>query len=447
MIRPFSAERLRAMYPDGHGNASARRLSRLWATVFALGLAPRRWVRIEVVGRRTGRPTRFPLGMADLDGCWYLVSMLGERCNWVKNARAAGGLVTIRHGRSAHSQLVEVPVGERAAVLRRYLQKVPGGRPHIPCGVHASPSELEAIAGRYPVFRVVSANESNGGKSALPARRRPRLWWVLIGIALVLALIIAVVGALISRPEPAPLALPDRTAAAPVGPLEGDWSVTAGSVAGFRVAQTVLGFGSEVVGRTRGVTGTIAIAAGTVTTATFRVALPTVTVSGKHERQLATSLTTSTHPIATIRLARLVRLSPAFAAGATVRTTARGYLTLRGITKLVAISFAARRNGLELQVAGSIPVSFARWRIQDPAGFGFLGSLADHGTAEFLLTLRRAERPQGQKPARRPDGPLLSRVDLGRRDSAGRVGAARRGGWSRPPVTFGPVVRGATEVL
>jgi hypothetical protein len=37
MIRPFSAERLRAMYPDGRANASARRLSRLWATVFALG--------------------------------------------------------------------------------------------------------------------------------------------------------------------------------------------------------------------------------------------------------------------------------------------------------------------------------------------------------------------------------------------------------------------------
>ena len=69
-----------------------------------------------------------------------------------------------------------------------------------------------------------------------------------------------------------------------------------------------------------------------------------------------------------------------------------GYLTLRGSTRSVVITLTARRDGSELQVAGSMPVSFARWGIKDPAGFGFLGSLADHGTAEFLLTLRRAER-------------------------------------------------------
>jgi hypothetical protein len=42
-----------------------------------------------------------------------------------------------------------------------------------------------------------------------------------------------------------------------------------------------------------------------------------------------------------------------------------------------------------LQVAGSIPVSFAEWGIQGPGGAGFFGSLADHGSAEFLLTLHR----------------------------------------------------------
>jgi len=151
----------------------------------------------------------------------------------------------------------------------------------------------------------------------------------------------------------------------------------------------VLGFRGEVVGRTPTVTGTITIAGARLATAVFRVDLRSVTVSGKKEAQLATSLSTLTYPIATIRLARPVRLSPAFAAGATVRAAARGYLTLRGVTRLVTISFAARRNGSELQVAGSIPVRFERWRIQDPASFGFLGSLADHGSAEFLLILRR----------------------------------------------------------
>jgi hypothetical protein len=146
---------------------------------------------------------------------------------------------------------------------------------------------------------------------------------------------------------------------------------------------------SDVVGRTRAVSGTIAVTDARLTTAIFRVSLAAVTVSGKKEPQLATSLRTSADPIATIRLARLIRLTPAFASGAVVRETAPGYLTLRGISKLVAITFTARRNGTELQVAGSIPVSFVRWHITGPAGFGFLGALADHGSAEFLLTLRR----------------------------------------------------------
>jgi deazaflavin-dependent oxidoreductase (nitroreductase family) len=390
MIRLFSAEGLRAMYPDGRADASARKLSQLWARVFALGLAPRRWVTLEVAGRRTGRPTRFPLGMADLDGGWYLVPMLGGQCNWVKNVQAADGAVIIRHGRAVHRQLVEVPVADRPAILRRYLRKVPGGRPHIPCGPDASTADLEAIASRYPVFRVVPASGGSDSKYEVPARRAHRLRWILIGFGVALVLIVAGVGALVNRSAPAPLALPGRAATAPAGQLYGVWHVSAGSIAGFRVPQTVLGFGSDVVGRTRAVTGTMAIARTGVTAAGFRVALTTITVSGKKQPQLATSLNTSADPVATIRLARLIRLTPAFAAGATVTDKATGYLTLRGITRPVQITFTARRNGSELQMAGSIPVSFPRWSIKDPAGFGFLGSLADHGTAEFLLTLRRA---------------------------------------------------------
>ena len=48
----------------------------------------------------TGAVTRFPLGMADVDNQWYLVSMLGENCNWVKNVRAAGGRATLRRRRA-----------------------------------------------------------------------------------------------------------------------------------------------------------------------------------------------------------------------------------------------------------------------------------------------------------------------------------------------------------
>lgn len=148
------ADRLRRMYAGGRGNAEARRFARLWITVIGSGLLPRRWVVLQVPGRRTGRVTRFPLGMADLDGRWYLVSMLGERCNWVQNVRAADRRVVLRRRRASNCELVEIPVDQRAVVLRRYLQKVPGGRPHIPVAPDAPLSDFEPVAARYPVFRV-----------------------------------------------------------------------------------------------------------------------------------------------------------------------------------------------------------------------------------------------------------------------------------------------------
>ena len=151
---PFSDDALRAMYATGHADATAGRLARMWAAVFSLGLAPARWVTLEVPGRKSGQPTRFPLGMADLDGQWFLVPMLGGQCNWVQNVRAAHGHALIRHGRTSACTLAEIPIGDRPRVLKRYLQKVPGARPHIPVSRDADINEFAAIAARYPVFLV-----------------------------------------------------------------------------------------------------------------------------------------------------------------------------------------------------------------------------------------------------------------------------------------------------
>lgn len=159
---PFSDDDLRSMYAGGRGDATARRFARAWAAVFAAGLAPRRWVTLEVPGRRSGRARRFPLGMADLDGRWYLVAMLGEDCHWVQNVRAAHGLVTLCHGRRRACRLVEVAPPARPEVLRRYLAKVPGARPHVAVARDAPLAEFAAVAGRYPVFLVRPAEEAGG---------------------------------------------------------------------------------------------------------------------------------------------------------------------------------------------------------------------------------------------------------------------------------------------
>src|SRR5664279_2154354 len=119
-VRRRQYDRLRAMYVGGRGNATARRYAWFWNRAFRLGLLPRRWVSLEVRGRRTGKVTRFPLGLADVGDQWYVVSMLGE-CNWVRNVRAAQGRVTLRRRRARAVRLLEVPVDERAPVIRRYV--------------------------------------------------------------------------------------------------------------------------------------------------------------------------------------------------------------------------------------------------------------------------------------------------------------------------------------
>ena len=147
-----SDDQLRQMYAGGRGNATARRYARVWGRAFPWLPLSRRWVSFEVRGRKTGQPVRFPLGLADLDGRWYLVSMLGE-CNWTKNLRAAGGeCAFLWRGRRWPQRATEVPVLERPRILARYVEKVPGGRPHIPVPVGASLADFAAIADRYPAF-------------------------------------------------------------------------------------------------------------------------------------------------------------------------------------------------------------------------------------------------------------------------------------------------------
>ena len=76
---------------------------------------------------------------------------------WVHNVRAAGGKAVLRHGRREEIRLEEVPASERAPILKAYLQRAPGARPHVPVDKDAALSEFEKIAAAIPVFRVLSA--------------------------------------------------------------------------------------------------------------------------------------------------------------------------------------------------------------------------------------------------------------------------------------------------
>lgn len=132
-----------------------RSLNRLWARVLAAGLLSRPCdMTLEVRGRRTGRVVTLPVVVIDYGGARYLVSMLGENANWVRNVRAANGRAILRRRGIQHIELEEVPTPERAPILMRYLEIAPGARPHFPVDLRSPPTEYERIANLYPVFRI-----------------------------------------------------------------------------------------------------------------------------------------------------------------------------------------------------------------------------------------------------------------------------------------------------
>jgi YceI-like domain len=226
--------------------------------------------------------------------------------------------------------------------------------------------------------------------AARPARRR-RWWrWITGGLAALAVLAVGAIGAVVElTPGAAPLALPTQ-AAAPAGPLDGSWQAAAGSVAGFRVRETVIGFSNDVTGRTGDVTGMAVLTGAAISRATFRISLGAIRVDGKtRQPQLVKSLGVTAHPVATITLARPVPLPAAFSSGAVITRTVAATLTLNGVLRRVLVTLSARRDGTAIDAAGSLPVAFPDFHIPGPAGFGFFGSLASHGTAEFRLVLRR----------------------------------------------------------
>jgi Domain of unknown function (DUF385). len=144
----------RWMYRGGRPNQLTKIINKGWALIHSLGILPNYFVTLEVLGRQSGKTISFPLAMTVMNGERYLVSMLGENTNWVRNVRAAGGKATLRHGLIEQVLLEEVDVNQRAPIIKAFLGHAPGARPHIPVSKDAPVSEFEKIASQYPVFQV-----------------------------------------------------------------------------------------------------------------------------------------------------------------------------------------------------------------------------------------------------------------------------------------------------
>jgi deazaflavin-dependent oxidoreductase (nitroreductase family) len=144
-----------------------RRLNWLGVALTSLGLAPRDAVMLQVRGRRSGKPRRTPILRTPYRSQDYLVALAGES-QWVRNVRAAGGQAVLRRGTAHWVQLQELPPEERPEVIGEYLGRgrqrsgakaaAKQARSYFGLPPDASVEEIRAVAGYYPVFRVLYAD-------------------------------------------------------------------------------------------------------------------------------------------------------------------------------------------------------------------------------------------------------------------------------------------------
>jgi deazaflavin-dependent oxidoreductase (nitroreductase family) len=133
-------------------NRAVRRLTRMGISVLG---SRDLWVK----GRTSGEWRSTPVNLMTIDGQQYLVAPRGVT-QWVRNLRAAG-TGELRVGRRVQTfQGEELADDVKAPILREYLRrwKFEIGMFFEGVGPNASDAELTAIAGGYPVFRIVAAS-------------------------------------------------------------------------------------------------------------------------------------------------------------------------------------------------------------------------------------------------------------------------------------------------
>lgn len=190
--------------------------------------------------------------------------------------------------------------------------------------------------------------------------------------------------------DSAATATPSAGVAEPVSDLEGGWMVGSGSQAGYRVPETLAGQSVTAVGRTDDVTGSVLLTGSTVSTGSISVDVAAIS-SDRSQRDSAFSgriMQSSQFPKATFTLTRAIDLGTVPAVGATVPATATGDLTLHGVTRPVSFPVTVKRSASSVAVAGTVPITYADYQIDNPSIGGFV-SVGDGGSVEFLLVLTK----------------------------------------------------------
>jgi polyisoprenoid-binding protein YceI len=201
-----------------------------------------------------------------------------------------------------------------------------------------------------------------------------------------------------SEPSTAePTASDEPVASSDVAGVGGTWTVATGSQAGYRVRERLanLPAESDAIGRTEEVTGSITVEAGgdgaRLTAGTVTVDTTTITSdeSRRDNRLRSEGLQTDQFPTATFTLTQPVDVPAGALEGTATDLTLTGDLTLHGVTKSLEIPAQAQLVGDTMQVAGSLTFPLSDFEISPPNVGGFILSIAEEGTLEFLVAFSK----------------------------------------------------------
>jgi polyisoprenoid-binding protein YceI len=187
------------------------------------------------------------------------------------------------------------------------------------------------------------------------------------------------------------------TPAGASGDVAGTWTVSGGGQAGYRVTEQLanLPAQSEAVGRTSQITGsmTLATSGSTTTLTAATISVGTTSISSdksmRDNRMRNEGLQTDTYPTATFTLTQPVEVPAAALTGTPSDVTLTGDLTLHGVTKSVHIPARAQLVDGTVSVLGSLTFPLSDYSIVAPSVGGFIVSIADSGTLEFVVNFTK----------------------------------------------------------
>jgi polyisoprenoid-binding protein YceI len=186
--------------------------------------------------------------------------------------------------------------------------------------------------------------------------------------------------------------------------LDGTWTIDptigsfdyaaddfSGSWVGYRVQEELAGVGgTEAVGRTPDITGSITLSGTTITAADLAADLTTLrSDESMRDGQLGRQgIQTDQFPTATFVLTQPIELGAIPEENVAFDVTAVGDLTIHGVTQNVSIPLAAIRSGDIVGARGSLTFAWADFGMEQPSSMRVV-SLADDVTMELQVFFRQ----------------------------------------------------------